>query len=179
MGEGTDVVQSHPAGEACDTISSLCAPLFLVPGVMGSRIHMFFGRTWDLNSGLTAMALWVSALSGAKQKNRRALLRPLGPEGGTADLRRHGARERAARLAGGGARGDHGVREAARHAPPPGQPAGGRDRVGTPGARRGDGGPRPRAGPGARRLRGGAPPSPRPAGAPRRVPCAATSTKCT
>lgn len=71
MSDFAEAVQPHTDGDS-DTISSTCVPIILVPGVMGSRIHMFFGRTWDPDT-FTSMLVWPSAFSGGKQKTRRAL----------------------------------------------------------------------------------------------------------
>jgi hypothetical protein len=73
MGDGaTEDIGLHPDQSTADTISSNCVPIIFVPGVMGSRLAIISGRTWDPDDA-TAMAQWVSYFSGGKQKTRRAL----------------------------------------------------------------------------------------------------------
>ncbi len=79
MGD-TSTLQTHDDGSTCDTVSTLCVPIIFVPGVMGSRVQIMSGRTWDPDS-TTARLMWLSATDASRQKTRRAL-RAHGASGG-------------------------------------------------------------------------------------------------
>jgi hypothetical protein len=65
-------IQCHDDTSTCDTVSSLTVPIVFVPGVMGSRLDIIQGRTWDPDDS-TAMATWISLTDASVQKTRRAL----------------------------------------------------------------------------------------------------------
>jgi len=64
-------IQCH-GSDGCDTISSACTPIIVIPGVMGSRLHFGASRTWDPDSNLS-MLRWVPGSQSGVQTNRAAL----------------------------------------------------------------------------------------------------------
>ncbi|HET7542092.1 MAG TPA: hypothetical protein VFK05_19630 [Polyangiaceae bacterium] len=65
-------IQCHDDPNTCDTVSSLHVPIIFVPGVMGSRLDIISGRSWDPDDA-TAMGNWLSLTDASVQKTRSAL----------------------------------------------------------------------------------------------------------